>query len=225
MGFCIFLTSFQGGSYMQARLKKWSSSVSVLGQSPEGPGWGRSGSKGQVWSHWSHRCPVLVRLAQGWKCHSEQRYPQPTFCWSGRYLVKSREVRVVGGLARSCRLTTSADSAGLARRAQAGLRSCECLCSAPLSLSSKLCSGPAPSPCRRSPEAETSPTSLDLNAWVTPTPSPVGKGEEGRAVGGESRPSAPSQGSLCHDPGSHPHISGLTHKVGSKAHVFSTATT
>lgn len=48
-----------------------------------------------------------------------------------------------------------------------------------------------PSPCRRSPEAEMCPISLDPDAWVILAPSLAGRGGAGRAVGGESRLSAP----------------------------------
>lgn len=133
----------------------------------------------------------------------------------GRYLVKSWEVRSARG---SCWLL-QADLLGRLRGFQggpggwpAGLRPPPQGSTPP---SRKFSSDPAPPPCMRSLEAETSAISLDPRAQGIPAPSPAGRGAVGRVVGGESRRSAPSQGSLHPDPGPHPHISGLTPKTDS----------
>lgn len=68
------------------------------------------------------------------------------------------------------------------------------------------------------------PVSLDASAWVTLAPSPAGRGGAGRAVGGESRQSVPIPDQSVSRPGSHPHVSGLTHEMDSKARVFTTTT-
>lgn len=88
----------------------------------------------------------------------------------GRYLVKSQEVRGARG---SCWLLQADPLGGLHGASReglgAGLQGCNHLHRA----LSKFSSDPAPSPCTRSPKAETSP--ISPSARGTPAPSPAGR--------------------------------------------------
>lgn len=93
---------------------------------------------------------------------------------------------------------------------RASMQGCDHFHRAPLSPSGKFHSPPAPSPCRRSPEAETSPITPDPNAWVTPAPSPVGEGWSGEGRRRCIQTGCPIPNELCHNPGSYPHVTHLT---------------